>query len=143
VTQGRVGHVFDVRPTNAELAAESVVGPNAGFAVEVNATRHLRDATEFAAVIYAEEQDGRPVVMMVLEGVVQLLVTVIRGAPNSMFDRCPDVLFRVAFDDIKSGVDWVDVIIWGIETSILRGHWRSDAWRRCVVAIRRGIARVR
>ena len=46
--------------------------------------------------------------------------------------RLPDVLFRVAFDDIKSGVDWVDVIIRGIETSILRRHRRPDARRRSV-----------
>jgi len=132
VTKSRIGHVLDVRPTNAELTTESVIGPNAGLAVEVDATRHLGNAAEFATVIHAEEKDGRSVVMMVLEGIVQLLVTVVRRAPNSMFDRRPDVLFRVAFDDIKSGVDWVDVIIRGIETSILRRHRRPDARRRSV-----------
>ena len=42
-------------------------------------------------IIHAEEKDGWSVVMMVLEGIVQLLVAVVRRAPNSMFDRRPRV----------------------------------------------------
>jgi len=78
VTQRRVGNVFDVRPADAELAAEPVVRPDARFAGEVDATDHLRDSAKLATVIHAEQEDSGSVMMMVLVGMVQFLVPVVR-----------------------------------------------------------------
>jgi len=122
VTQRRVGNVFDVRPADAKLAAEPVVRPDARFAGEVDATDHFRDSAKLATVIHAEQEDSGPVVMMVLVGIVQFLVPVVRGTPNPMLNRRSDILLGVALYDIKSGVRWVDVIIMGIEAAILRWH---------------------
>jgi len=136
VAQRGIGHVLHVSPTNAKLTAEPIVGPNARFPIEVDATDHLGDTAKLATVVHAEEKDGWAVVVMILERVVQFLVAVIRGAPNSMFDRSSDILFRVALYDIKSGVDGIDVIIRRIEAPVLCRHRRPDTRRRDVVAIR-------
>lgn len=55
MAQRRVRNVLDVGPTDAELTAESVVRPDAGFSVEVDATHHLRNSAKFTAVINAEQ----------------------------------------------------------------------------------------
>jgi len=74
-------------------------------------------------------------VLVILEAIVEFLVAVIRGTPHAVFDRCSDVLLRVALYNVKSSVSWIDVIVGRIEASKLSGHGRPDAGRRHVIAI--------
>jgi len=91
VTKGRIWHVLDVRPLDPELAPEPVVGPDARFPGKVDPGDHLSDSAELPTVVDAEEEDGGSVVMMVLEGVVELLVSVIGRAPDAVLDGGSDV----------------------------------------------------
>ena len=45
------------------------------------------DVVLLTTVIHAEQEDSGPVMMMVLVGIVQFLVPVVRGTPNPMLDR--------------------------------------------------------
>ena len=55
------------------------------------------DFVLLTTVIHAEQEDSGPVMMVVLVGIVQFLVPVVRGTPNPMLDRRSEKSEQFAF----------------------------------------------
>lgn len=102
VSQLHVRNILHIYPTDAKLTFPLVLGPDTTVALIVNRGDHLRHATEMTGSVYREEQiEGCTLATRFSISLIQPLVTMLRAAPNLIFDGPMDVILRIGFDDEK------------------------------------------
>ena len=100
-----IGHVFHVNPLNLELTFKLVLHPNATSGIGiVQGAQHFRHSTKMSRSVDREKEENRPGTSLGLEGRVQPLVAVLRGAPDFVLDATVNVIFTEAFNDKVTSV---------------------------------------
>ena len=99
VPQLAVGHVLHVDPLHLELSLPLVLRPHLRRRVVVDGRHHLRHAAEVSRAVDAvQEVDGALGLAFAVRR-IQVLVAVLRAAPDRVLDRAVDVVLRVALYD--------------------------------------------
>lgn len=90
-----IGNIPDENPPNFEHTLPLVGCPNGTAPRVIDRSQHLGHTTEVSTGINTEEQVDRPTLRGFLECFVKTLVSRIGGAPDLIFERFVNIIFRV------------------------------------------------